>query len=393
MAEPNNSQGSFFGKMHRAFNKTVVSKITGVEVTEKEEKEENEARLATRAKPDHEFLHMVAEITAREPGLIQASETLYTLAHEWATKLIRVISDHLISQIEAAQRHSHKEQTRKLLEHQNTEDRKLTLLRFRESLNAVLTPEDSKPDVILTHVRQSSGRYYDISVKGYSNIRSEPLVRHYIWPIELTGEDIIAIRANSHHVPRPRTRYQPRTCRHVQLLRSDRYLVVADTPSGTSIWLQSQLKPLPSKPTKQLPLPHHHVLAIDENKWLVTFINTEDEHCTLHVFVMDETFSNLSGRGAPVDVTKWYDDGSPRISLAVYFPGEEELCLIEDSGRARIYSFLSQGFRPFSIQLPALYDSVQSAPDASALLVVKGISDDDRVRRLSENLRLPNIPI
>ncbi|KAG8993098.1 hypothetical protein FRB94_011064 [Tulasnella sp. JGI-2019a] len=383
-------ESSMLRQVPRALYKAVVSRIIGVAVTV-EEKQDREIRHAARAKPDYDFLNTVAEITGREPGLLQASEALYKMAREWATKQARDISVRLMEKVEVAQRRGCEEQIRAQVKHQDTEDRKSALLRFRESLNAVLVPEGSQPDVVLTHVRQSATRYSsEIYVRGYSDTRSESLVRHSIWPIELTGEDITAIRANPQHVPRPRTRYQSidfslpqdNRVRHVQLLRGDRYLVVANTPAGTSIWLQSQVKPFPSKPTKQLPLPHHHVLAIDENKRLVTFINTDGGRCTLHVFIMDETFSTLSGRGTPLDVAKWYMDGPALIRLAVFFPGTEELCLVEYSGRARIYSFLSQGFRPSFIQLPSGYESVQCAPDASALLVVEGMGSGDRVRRL-----------
>lgn len=77
----------------------------------------------------------------------------------------------------------------------------------------------------------------------------------------------------------------------------------------------------------------------------------------MHVFVMDETLSNLSSRGIPIDVARWYLDGPALVQLAVFFPGTEELCLVEHSGRARIYSFLSQGFRYYrdSVSLAALF--------------------------------------
>ncbi|KAG8992268.1 hypothetical protein FRB94_011740 [Tulasnella sp. JGI-2019a] len=357
MAPPDEiDHGGVLKQMHRAFSKTVMSMIRGTTATEEEEereKQEQQIRRAACTKPDNEFLHTLAECVTKDPRLFQASEALYKLAHEWAIGRTHDIS-RMASKVEGLQRRSKEEQVKILLKNQDMEDRKSALLRFRESLNAALAPKGSRPDIVLTHIRRSPGRYSsDIIVKGYSNIRSQPLVRHLIWPIELTGEDITALRANSRHIPRPRARHQPiefllphdHRVRHVQLLRSERYLVVADTPVGTSIWLQSQIKPFPPKPTKQLPLLRHNVLAVDESKRLVTFINTDGGRCTLHVFVMDETLSNLSGRGTPFDVAKWYRDGPALIRRAVFFPGAEELCLIESSGRARIYSFLSQGFR------------------------------------------------
>lgn len=121
----------------------------------------------------------------------------------------------------------------------------------------------------------------------------------------------------------------------------------------------------------------------------------------LHVFVMDDTFTSISGRGSPPEIDRWYTDGPANIICAVFFPGTEELCLVEKSGRARIYSFLSQGFRyetlfnsqialslnrpsqrPAWVQLPPGYEHIASATDASALLVVETPQGTSRKMRV-----------
>ncbi|KAG8984528.1 hypothetical protein FRB93_006439 [Tulasnella sp. JGI-2019a] len=102
------------------------------------------------------------------------------------------------------------------------------------------------------------------------------------------------------------------------------------------------------------------------------FVCMNNGRCTLNVFAMDEELTHLSSCGSPYDVTTWYTDGAAQIKAAVFFPGTEELCLIEQSGRARVYSFLDLGFRPVAIQLPLMIESAHAAPDTSALLVVEG---------------------
>lgn len=60
---------------------------------------------------------------------------------------------------------------------------------------------------------------------------------------------------------------------------------------------------------------------------------------------MDDAFSNLQARGTAFNLTKWYDDGIPKLSSSCFFAGTEDLCLVEHSGRIRVFSFMSQNFR------------------------------------------------
>ncbi|KAG9024252.1 hypothetical protein FRB95_011740 [Tulasnella sp. JGI-2019a] len=103
------------------------------------------------------------------------------------------------------------------------------------------------------------------------------------------------------------------------------------------------------------------------------------EECIIYVYVMDETLTSLSAR-APINISTWYPDDQPLIRAATFFPGKEELCIIEHSGCARIYSFLSRAFRPGTVHLPPSFDYVQSTHDAAALLVVQDA--EEGVRKL-----------
>ncbi|KAG8991998.1 hypothetical protein FRB94_012099 [Tulasnella sp. JGI-2019a] len=380
--DPNEAGGLLRGA--RVAFRAVVSSVIRVSEEDSFDKDVQKLVKAGLAKSDPEFLRSIPRITSKEPLLTAAAQELAILAREWAQKTINDLSRSLLPRVEALQLHSVEEQIRLQIKNQETEHRKSATRRFRDSLNARLEPEGSMRELVLSTVRKSPGHYnHESTVTGYSIVRIEPIARYRIWPMELTELDNVAIRGNPLHVPKPRVRHQsvdftlPKDhhIRHVQLLRGNHYLVVADSPGGTRIWLQSEARPFPSKATKQLQLPCQYVLAVDESKRLVSFVCMDNGRCTLNVFVMDEELTSLSGRGTPFDVAKWYTDGAAQIRQAVFFPGTEELCLIENSGRVRIYSFLSQGFRPASIQLPTSFEFAQSAPDASALLVVEGTNE------------------
>ncbi|KAG8996163.1 hypothetical protein FRB94_008524 [Tulasnella sp. JGI-2019a] len=194
---------------------------------------------------------------------------------------------------------------------------------------------------------------HEIIVKGYPINYVQSVIEYTPWTFELTENDNQELLENPQHIPAPQTSHYPtrfelpadNKIRHAQLLRSERLLLVVDTPTETLVWLGPQYRILTLQPIKRLTLGHQYIVAVDEKNRLVAFVKTNDGQCILHVFVMDDTLSSLNGRGSQVNLSSWYQDGPPAIRTATFFPGEEELCIVEHSGRARVYSFLSRGFR------------------------------------------------
>ncbi|KAG8914099.1 hypothetical protein FRC02_005113, partial [Tulasnella sp. 418] len=89
----------------------------------------------------------------------------------------------------------------------------------------------------------------------------------------------------------------------------------------------------------------------------------------------DEKFTSIQARGSPQNVTSWYQDGPPDIQHICFAGGPEELCIVEGTGRVRIYSFVSQDFSAATLQFRSGLDvqSVHSAPDDSAMIVVERV--------------------
>ena len=77
--------------------------------------------------------------------------------------------------------------------------------------------------------------------------------------------------------------------------------------------------------------------------------------CDVQLYAMDEGFVNVQSRGSPFSLMKWYQDGDPDIIAATFFCGSDELCLVEASGRVRVFSFLAQSFRYVLLQSPPKY--------------------------------------
>jgi hypothetical protein len=89
----------------------------------------------------------------------------------------------------------------------------------------------------------------------------------------------------------------------------------------------------------------------------------------LHIFVFDEHYQTLAGFGTAVNLAGWYDDS---ISIqAICFVGQqEEVALLDSTYRVRIFSLVTQVFRPASLQLDGRTAALFSTPDGSCLCCV-----------------------
>lgn len=60
---------------------------------------------------------------------------------------------------------------------------------------------------------------------------------------------------------------------------------------------------------------------------------------------MKDKFTTLQQRGAPHELTPGYGEIPPEIKAICFFSGTEDICLLEESGRIRVYSLQTQAFR------------------------------------------------
>lgn len=65
----------------------------------------------------------------------------------------------------------------------------------------------------------------------------------------------------------------------------------------------------------------------------------------LYFLVFDERYQSLQAQGAPINLTPWYSPGIPKIVDIHIFGGGDELGLLDDTGRLRIFSPITQQFR------------------------------------------------
>ncbi|KAG8723550.1 hypothetical protein FRC09_002858 [Ceratobasidium sp. 395] len=210
-----------------------------------------------------------------------------------------------------------------------------------------------------------------------------PQTRHLIYPLELTEQDSQLCQATEAHVPKPKleTRHKfeftlakHRDIEFLQLVR-DKCLAVISERGKSHIYIEDNLnldQSINKKPGK-VTLNHDSLggprclFAFDQVTRLLAIIHGEKE-LKLSVYIFDEIFAGLRSRGSPIPLKGWYEPDA-RIDKVCFVSGTEEVCLIENSGRARIFSLITQQFRPASLQISSAIVDAFSAPDGSCLFV------------------------
>lgn len=65
----------------------------------------------------------------------------------------------------------------------------------------------------------------------------------------------------------------------------------------------------------------------------------------LHFFVFDDRYSGLQGQGSAVDLRAWYGPEHTIKHLVFHCGMSEELAVIDNVARARVFSLAAQQFR------------------------------------------------
>ncbi|KAF8607199.1 hypothetical protein BDV93DRAFT_591195 [Ceratobasidium sp. AG-I] len=210
----------------------------------------------------------------------------------------------------------------------------------------------------------------------------KPQTRSRIYPLELTEYDTQQCRSDELYTPTPR--FGTRQCFEFVLkdeytieflqLVGDKCLVVIAEPTAFRLYIENIIH-LPAaieKGAGKLGLNYERlggkcVFAFDQATRLLAIFHG-DEDPKISVYVFDESFSSIRGRGSPLPLKSWYDT-HVHIQNMCFVSGSEEICLVEDSGRARILSLVTQQFRPATLHIGGGITDVFSTPDGSCLLV------------------------
>ncbi|TFY70646.1 hypothetical protein EVG20_g2356 [Dentipellis fragilis] len=248
--------------------------------------------------------------------------------------------------------------------------------------------------VVIDHLEIENNRYRgrdSYRLSGHEYHLHDPVVRCAIYPFSLPSGEKEELQLNSTFVPKPVADTKqailfdvPTQCAnaHTQLLESNRVLVILisrGVVEEIEIYLEDSAAIKDSIDRRRHKKKFHAskigdgvIFAFDESKRILAVCGTSK--LQLHLYIFDESFRTLQAVATQVDLTQWYTEYNSRdqvkIQHACFVSGTEEIVLVDNHHRARIYSFVTRQFRPASVLLNNPPTKVWSSPDGSCLLVL-----------------------
>ncbi|KAG8687281.1 hypothetical protein FRC11_007479, partial [Ceratobasidium sp. 423] len=210
--------------------------------------------------------------------------------------------------------------------------------------------------------------------------------RHSIYPLELTEQDSQLCRVDEAHVPQPKvdarhkfefSLLKGRSVEFMQLV-CDKCLAVVSERGRTRIFIEDNvtIDHAVNATRGKVSLSHDLLggpqckFAFDQTTRLLAIVHGNEDDLQLSIYIFDETFTNLRSRGSPISLKDWCDNRPVDLSKVLFVSGVEEVCLVETSGRVRIFSLIAQQFRTPFLQVDRPIIDAFSAPDGSCLLVI-----------------------
>ncbi|KIO18759.1 hypothetical protein M407DRAFT_31571 [Tulasnella calospora MUT 4182] len=252
-----------------------------------------------------------------------------------------------------------------------------------------LVPYPSKPFGIRLDDLQpiaSSSPNLKFAVKGSTFTFAPAFVEHSMTQLHARREEIDLLEHDPSRIPSlsshrtPVIRSTPLNWRvlHVQLIdQGRRILHIIESSNGIDIFLNNPRDTEFGKSRKHFPSRKDRSLffAVDEQTCQLAVVYLDQQRSFFQAFFMDEHFEALQPRGPQYELTNLYDKGPPEIQDICFFSGIDGICILEKSGKIRVFSPQTQAFWPGSIKVSSIPVMMRAAPDGSALLLVERIQD------------------
>ncbi|KXN92377.1 hypothetical protein AN958_06995 [Leucoagaricus sp. SymC.cos] len=340
----------------------------------------------SRLLSDQEFLARLDDYVEEEPLVQPATRRAWDSAHDHIARelgkifgrflpvVLRKHQEFIRSQINEESKAVHKEAMRRS-----------TGQLIRECNSISERNAGSAPLFILQGFRIVSERFsesYLVSAQRQTHIQST--FEYRISTLEIPSDHSHHIQLDPSFIPKPSVNNRrsisfsmPPHHRvlHSQLLAADRVLFVVDQGDKMGLYLDNISTignalhhGLAKKTVDKRRLGGSDVIvAFDETKRLLVLCILQKP--TLYVFLFDEHYGTLQSWATPFDLVPWYNN-QETVTHICFVTGTEDLLLVDSANRARIYSIVSQRFRPASITLSGSPTSVMSSPDGACALLV-----------------------
>ncbi|KAJ7583113.1 hypothetical protein C8J56DRAFT_202132 [Mycena floridula] len=347
----------------------------------------NQAKRLLQTTSDLAFLESIPSYSDRHPILAPLVKDVLTVVQ----KHLRTFVTKTVNTLEAQASHT---KEKALITHIKRDAASLKSSRLKESRRDLVKEiTDDQPDVdrfiIINSVdeeKHSWSNFKSWRIHGIIHSSLGAKVERQIYFLRLKAGDIQDMQRDHSIIPIPQidakfshifsleVNFKVIYC---QVVGTEKCLLVLDDGRGNILIclenpenLERAILNHPRRVLNQAKLGKDLLVSYDDTKRMLLICSPSK--LQLHVFQFDERFATLQGWGATIELSQWYSgyETTATICHACLICGGDEVLLIDNMAHARIFSFITQQFRPGMISLQGIPSSVYASPDSACVILV-----------------------
>ncbi|KAK0467152.1 uncharacterized protein EV420DRAFT_1507486 [Desarmillaria tabescens] len=369
-------------------SQSFVSSFTSLFRLDKPVKTKDFLAARNMVQTDPHFLSCLNEILGQEVLLQEAITKVVDLAEGYFRKKIDGVVKKLVGRAVLAREKACKTQIDRDVQSRQDARQKDSRKQFIEDIEAQNQGDLSTLIIDNVDITNKWPNFKEYRLTASKIEHVEASMEYTVHTLSLSEEHRRGIQMDSSFVPIPHIESTRRLSTpfnlplssrilYIHLLASIKCLLVVDDnrPGGNLYIYLEQLSLLDNaiqhnrhkKMLHKDKLGENFLIAFDEIKRMLLLYASSK--LQLHIFAFDETHSTLQGWGSAVNLAPWYASQSVSICHACFVCGTEEILLIDNGYQARIFSLITQQFRPATLSLGSLPQAVYSSPDGACLLL------------------------
>ncbi|KAF7308999.1 VWFA domain-containing protein [Mycena kentingensis (nom. inval.)] len=343
----------------------------------------NLMHIHQRTVPDGDFLTTLEEITGKEPLLLyfttKAAEIAVECVKHNALATTRALAARAMFLQEQfiVDRLGRKSS---ILRDQLLADSRARLL---SEYNRIVS-DDVPAMLIIDKVERVEHKRLPFRLVGTMRTRRDPTILCHIYPLRLTADAQDASRLDPSFIPELRVSSSDmraftlglgQRVLHAQITSTGHLLLIIVDDELLCIFYEplaaisdavSRWRDAAKCKIHRNKIGMNVLLAYDEQKRILSLCSASE--LSLHIYVFDETFGSLRSLVNALDLRPWYTQETTLIK-SCFIAGCEEVLFVDAFGTARIFSLVTQQFRPASLSFDHLPETLGSTPDGACLVI------------------------
>ncbi|PAV19468.1 hypothetical protein PNOK_0440200 [Pyrrhoderma noxium] len=287
-----------------------------------------------------------------------------------------------------------KNYTNRLLKGLSESKKSESLDKFFKDIEGLISNGIANRNIL--HIRSLVlNRNFSGEINGYKIVREPDFIGYTVHPLELTEGDRQQLKMNSTYIPKPNlakhTAFNFRfpltsSIKLIRLIGDDKCLLVIENREQDLCIYLKELSHLEAaiqsgrmkKKIKKEKIGDEIHLTFDENakKLLICGMDHGTPSIKLWIYQFNEDYATLRNLGAPIELTQYYPQGIPILKDIHLISGCDEFALVECSGSVKVFSTITQQFRPAVLQLPSPPLCSFTTPDGSCFCAI--ITEQDQ---------------